>query len=262
MILMMLTAMLSSTIFAAPIPYALIFERCSEQYLTKPEGTARNEWATKCFPKTNFDMYTAGDPGMYALVYSPSANSWKGPTQASAVCGDWQLKAMCVFACYPAGEEVLFENGYQSLDEAIRGVEDRLMVLDPASSLDDPQLVARDVYAFTRSFAEDFESIRTFTAASGEDISVTLNHPVLLSNGIMIEARDVQVGDRLVSVDGYPDPVVDIEDELYFGRVYNVAPKSRDLKENIVVAEGFLMGSAAYQYTARFQKAMGRRLFD
>lgn len=252
----------ASFLYATPVPYVLIFERCSEQYLTQSEGVDRNEWAKKCFPEVNFASYSTDDPGMYALVYSPSSNSWQGPTDPRDDCGDWQLKAMCVFACYPSGEEILFENGYQSLDEAMISNPADIMVLDPESSLDSPQFKAMPVHAFSRSFKEDVEAIRTFTMASGGDISVTMNHPVLLWSGLMVNAEDVQLGDQLVALDGYPDPVEQIEDELYFGRVYNVAPKSRDLKENIIVAEGYLMGSAAYQYAEYFRSNMYKQLFE
>ena len=103
---------------AGQIPYLLIFERCAEQYLMRDEGKARNAWAKKCFPQIDIAAYEKQEPPMYALVFSPSSKSWKGPTDAYASCGDWEVKAMCVFACYPFEERVHFSGGYEAIGEA------------------------------------------------------------------------------------------------------------------------------------------------
>lgn len=130
------------------------------------------------------------------------------------------------------------------------------MALEPGSSLKKPILKPMSVGAYSRSWQDSLEIIRVIKTASGALLKVTLNHPLLLESGVLIEARDLQIGDHLIKVSGVLDPVVSIQDSEYFGRVYNIAPNSTDPTENIIVAEGFLIGSAGYQYTEELHKLL------
>lgn len=246
---------------AGQIPYLLIFERCAEQYLMRDEGKARNAWAKKCFPQIDIAAYEKQEPPMYALVFSPSSKSWKGPTDAYASCGDWEVKAMCVFACYPFEERVHFSGGYEAIGEAYDKQRMSLLTMQAESSLSRPEYVHLPVKAYSRSHVEASERIKIISTKGRKKIRITLDHPVLLSTGQMVEAKAIKVGDYLVDMNGRPDEVRSVIEQDYFGRVYNVAPDSGHPKENILLAEGLLMGSASYQYLEKFQSLMYRRLF-
>lgn len=82
---------------------------------------------------------------------------------------------------------------------------------------------------------------------SGGKLSVTLNHPLVDGEGYMKKAEEFKIGDKLVLANGKKDKIVQINVVDFFGKVYNVAPKSNNSQENIVVAKGYLNGSHKFQ---------------
>ena len=237
--------------FVDHISYTAVLERCTEQNLDPAHGEIRNQWARKCFPEhvDAIDFFSSKKPVKYALVYSPSRNSWQGPVDQNAACGDWVIKSFCLASCYTPDQEILFESGFLPIEEALGRNETRLRVLTHNSSLQEPVFRSISVGAYSRSWQEGHEIIRVIQTESGGQLKVTENHPILLSSGDMIEARNLQIGDFLIRQNGQRDPVISIQNIDYFGKVYNISPKSLDPTENILVAQGFLVGSGAYQHT-------------
>ena len=50
-----------------------------------------------------------------------------------------------------------------------------------------------------------------------------------------------------MKADGTLDPIVDIQKATFFGKVYNLAPVTTDRVSNILVAQGYLVGSVRFQ---------------
>lgn len=241
--------LLISQTLSAEISYAMIADRCTEQNLNPEQGKIRRAWAKKCFHELGEYIETSFFKNKYPLVWSPSQNSWQGPLNEHAPCGDWVVKAICLASCYTPDQHILFESGNLPIAEALERNEQTLMVLQEGSSLENPILKPIAVYAYSRSWQESHEIIRVIKTKSGGQLKVTLNHPILLGSGVMIEAKDLEIGDLLIRQNGQRDPVVSIENIDYFGKVFNITPNSMNPDENILVAEGFLVGSGAYQYT-------------
>lgn len=82
---------------------------------------------------------------------------------------------------------------------------------------------------------------------SGERLEVTPPHPIVLADGSLIEAREVREGDEIAGARGVPIRVVTVKSYPYAGMVYNVELESRDRTENILIAGGFLTGTALFQ---------------
>ena len=55
------------------------------------------------------------------------------------------------------------------------------------------------------------------------------------------------MGDELVRADGSLDPIVKIDRTIHEGKVYNLRPVSEDHVSNVLVAQGFLVGSSRFQ---------------
>lgn len=239
-----------------------IVERCTEQNLGPVEGRVRNKWARRCFPSMErfFNFYEGSDPFYYALVYSPSSNSWKGPVDVNSACGDWQLKNFCMASCYLEDQVLRFADGLSGIRTALEGRPRHLITLDANSDLRNPRFKTNPIKFFSKSWEDGHEVIRVMHTRVGGEIKVTQGHPVLLSNGVMREAKNVRVGDSLVRSGGLADEIVSIDDMPFFGKVYNVTPATGNPIENIVIAQDFLMGSAAYQYAERLFNLMDRKL--
>lgn len=240
----------------------MVLERCTQDSLDSMIARYRNSWAKKCFPKLQeeIEFYSSRTPLRYLLVYSEEKNSWLGPQSSNAACDDWKPRAFCVSSCYPKGEKVWFSKGFIPIEEALENREQFIKTLSNDATLDNLRFTDLEVKSYARSWREDYEDIRIFYMSDGTSLAVTLGHPMLLATGVMVLAKNVHIGESFVNMFGESVEIVDIEDEKYFGRVYNVAPNSGNPIENIVVAEGLLVGSAAYQYEEEMSSLMDRQI--
>ena len=100
---------------------------------------------------------------------------------------------------------------------------------------------------FVSELLDTKHDVRTFHLASGGKLTVTDGHPIVDGNGYMREASYFKVGDSFVRTDGHADRIQRIDNKQYNGKVYNILPFTQSLLGNIVVAEGYLNGSAYYQ---------------
>lgn len=243
--------------------FAQVLTRCGEDSLDTQQARVRNQWALKCFTQHArvIRFHDEGAPPSYMLVRHEGTGSHRGPTQKSASCDGWQPVAFCVSSCYPADQSLWFGDGSESILNAIQKLLGRINILAHDSTLHNPTFASARVRAYTRSRSEAWESIYTFKTQSGGELRVTDGHPVLLASGKMIKARDVLPNDALVLADGRADRITHIDVSEVFTKVYNVAPDTGHPKENILVAQGFLVGSAAYQYQEEFASLLGRQFF-
>jgi hypothetical protein len=62
-----------------------------------------------------------------------------------------------------------------------------------------------------------------------------------------VQAQSIKVGNRLLKPDGTRDEVVSVTKTDYFGKVYNIKPASTNRVANILIAQGFLVGSSRFQ---------------
>jgi hypothetical protein len=253
-----------------------ILQRCSENDLDKEHGKRRNAWAKHCFPDKREAIDKFEKDGFYALVHNKKTDSWNGPLAGRTTnffgipsfhhlltmpsCQDWELIAYCVFSCYTPEQRVLFEEGYVPIVEATERLVSSVVTLRSDSRLEELSYQSLPVESYSRSFRDASEVVRTFELASGGRLRVTLNHPMVTAEGMVKPANEVDVGESLVKQDGSFDPIVRTRDELFFGKVYNVAPASSDPIENIVVAEGYLNGSSKYQYQQAFVDVYYRKM--
>lgn len=164
---------------------------------------------------------------------------------------DYSWTATCISSCYKPGTEILFDLQGQltniPIEQAMTESIPRVAVLRDDSTLESPVLTSSEVLYYVNSLTETDHEILDFATASGASLKITPNHPVIADDGRVREASTFFVGENLVRADGTLDPIVSITHEIYHGRVYNIFPKSPSLVGQIVVANGFLNGSAWYQ---------------
>ena len=157
------------------------------------------------------------------------------------------VNAYCVSSCYTPEQEVLFPNGYEKIADAMTAMRPDMMTLSSTSTIDKVSLVSNEVYSYTRERIDGWHVIYEIKTASGGELRVTDKHPVIDGKGKVVEARSLKVGDALVKPDGKFDTIVSVEKTKYYGKVYNIRPVTRNRVSNILVAQGFLVGSSAYQ---------------
>ena len=121
------------------------------------------------------------------------------------------------------------------------------MTLSSDATLDRPTLQKNTVYSYTSEIRDAEHVIYEITTASGGQLRLTNEHPVITSEGQLVKAERLTRADELLKADGTPDRIVSVKKTRYFGKVYNIKPVSRDTVSNILVAQGFLVGSARFQ---------------
>ena len=156
----------------------------------------------------------------------------------------------CTSSCYTPDQTVRFASGDMPILDAFNTLHDGVITLAPDATLDNLSTQVSGVYSYTRESRDVTQDIYTFTTASGGSLSVTNDHPILVSNGHdgrLIKASKLGDNDELLKADGTPDPIVHIEKTSHFGRVYNIAPTATEHVSNILIAQGFLVGSSRFQ---------------
>lgn len=157
------------------------------------------------------------------------------------------VNVYCTASCYPGDRLILTPAGFVTIKEARDGLMEEIITLAPESTLDRIGLMKNSVYSYTEEARDATHSIVTYRLASGGELQVTVDHPVLRADGFMVEAADLEVGDSLLQPDGKHDLIIDIEKREFFGKVYNLRPATQDTVSNILIADGYLVGSSMYQ---------------
>ncbi|RKG72479.1 Hint domain-containing protein [Corallococcus terminator] len=155
--------------------------------------------------------------------------------------------ANCESSCYAPDQELLFSNGSVPISKAVREQQTDILTLTPDATLDDVQLQTNHVYSYTSETRDSEHLLYTITTEHGGKLRLTNEHPVVNSEGRMVRAADLKVDDELLRQDGTRERVVSVEKTTHFGKVYNLRPITRDQVTNVLVAQGFLVGSARYQ---------------
>lgn len=156
----------------------------------------------------------------------------------------------CTSSCYTPDQTVRFSTGDVNILDAFNAIRNDVVTLTPDATLDNPTTQVTGVYSYTRESRDVTQAVWTLTTASGGTLRVTNQHPVMVSSagsGRLVMAERLHVGDDMVKADGTPDTIVRIEKGSHFGRVYNIAPAPTDHVANILIAQGFLVGSSRFQ---------------
>ena len=159
----------------------------------------------------------------------------------------YYVNAFCESSCYAPDQELLFPDGETAIVDAVAAMKPRVMTLTPDSSLESFSLQSSPTHSYTAEFRDTKHPIVELTMESGGKLRVTTEHPMINSEGRLVQAQTLKVGDELVKKDGTFDTIVSAIKTEHFGKVYNLRPETDDRISNILVAEGYLVGSSLFQ---------------
>lgn len=271
---------------AAAAPWAPTHSRCTYDQLSVERGKARTDWAIRYRGINPYGLTTANGRDarylsnanaitvndttavvIYPVYVDPTSVDlppWRGPgaagtaTEATATADiinlpytikpvQIQNDALCEAGCYTPNQKILFESGEVDIAKAQSGGRLDLLTLTPNSIFGKLALTKNPVLYYTMDPKPATQKILTFHMESGGQLSVTTEHPLVTSDGAVQKAKLFAVGDQLVKQDGSLDQIVNIDDDMWFGQVYNLKPVSTDLTSNILIAQGYLNGSGRFQ---------------
>lgn len=239
---------------------------------------ARRYWLPATY-NTEVETYAAQNIDLYPIYAAADASIWVGPGPNNATwhgttqngiallgfTGAFQLPAgiaitaVCEAGCYSPEQKLQMGAQAMSIADAQSTGAQTLTTLAPDATIDSVKLMNNQVGRWTMDIAPATQAIFTLKMKSGGSLRVTNEHPLVTGEGVMKQAQDLVVGEALVRDNGQRDPIVSITKADEFTKVYNVRPTTTDLTTNVVVAQGYFAGSAAYQN--EFLKYLNRVLF-
>jgi len=171
---------------------------------------------------------------------------------------DYYVIAYCESSCYTPDQSLQFSDGEMNIVQAMKAKRDDVVTLSPDATLDDLVTQTSKVYSYTTEIRDAEHIIYKVKTASGGSLSVTNEHPIITSDGLLVKAEKLEPGDELLKADGTPDAIVSVEKTTHFGKVYNIKPESREPVANVLIAQGYLVGSARFQndYVSYMNRAL------
>jgi len=163
------------------------------------------------------------------------------------------VAGVCLSSCATPEQEILAQVSKEArirrvpFLDAVNGNLPVVATLRSEAPMNSRALKTTKVEQWVSEMMDTEHEIRHFKTASGGELRVTPNHPVIAEDGTVKLASDFKVGDNLVKFGGSADRIVSIDEEKYFGKVYNLFVKSANLQENVVVTGGYLNGTAFFQ---------------
>ena len=192
--------------------------------------------AFQLFPPPN---YSAADCTLYV--------DKTGMVPANTTVSGFYVNGFCTASCYTPDQVIRFPTGDEPILSALTALRAEVTTLAPESTLQQIRLQTDGVASYTRELHDTTLVIFEIHTRSGGLLRITDKHPVLVSDGRIVEAQSLKIGAKLINADGALDPIVSIAKRDYFGKVYNLKPKSTNRVSNILIAQGFLVGSSRYQ---------------
>ena len=239
---------------------SILMQRCEQDSLDVASARARGDWAIKCsyipaskrilMDSWNDGTDMAGRPLYPIFVNADKSAVWKAPVDVNAECNrpsEFPNVMYCTSSCYTPEQLVLFEDGYSDILSATKTKKTGLITLTESSIFGNFEFQSQSVDHYSESLQDGDHLIYSIATKSGGSLRVTPNHPLLRAYGQIVDAETLKAGESLVRADGSSDEIVKIAKSKYHGRVYNVAPQSRDRVSNLIVAQGFVSGSNRYQ---------------
>jgi len=106
-----------------------------------------------------------------------------------------------------------------------------------------------------RAWSAGMESGPVFviTMDDGTELTVTGNHSLVLANGLLIDAKDVKVGDIFVNVENREVTVTNINQKFTNDEVFNVLLTGKEFRSHLLFAETILVGDALFENSSEEQ---------
>lgn len=192
--------------------------------------------ATQLFPHPT---YNPADCNLYLNA--------AGTMPANTTVSGFYVNGYCTSSCYLPDQEISFSTGNTKIIDALNALKTGVTTLAPSSTLTNVQLTTDDVFSYTRELRDATHVIFDIRTQGGGQLRVTDKHPVVEGSGRIVEAQALKVGQKLIKADGSLDKIVSVTKTHHFGKVYNLKPKATDRVSNLLIAQGFVVGSSRYQ---------------
>jgi hypothetical protein len=192
--------------------------------------------AVQLFPNPNTTLHDCS-------LYTDALATHRADTSASG----FFVNGYCTASCYTPEQEISFGDHQVPILDALNSTREGVTTLTENATLGHVKFTTDGVASYTRELHDSTHPIFEINTRSGGQLRVTANHPVLEGSGRIVEAQHLEVGVELIRANGKRDQIVSITKTTHFGKVYNLKPNATSRVQNILVAQGFLVGSSRFQ---------------
>lgn len=242
---------------------ALANKSCADHWKDKRwwnSGSDNNAWIKKCSAtlginpawvdeKTNRQYvicykFDSTQGPMEGHVYEPTYTS-PVPNIASVPCIPGLAFSELLYKdCLTPEQPVKFNGAYVPIEEAARVGRPTVTTLATRPGVEGARLGEQPVRQFiATAFIGDIFQMRL---NSGIAVDLTGNHPMVLSDGRIVQADTLRAGDALLRADGDVEEITSISTKPYNGNVWTVRPNSEKKLENVMLVNGLLTGSSHF----------------
>jgi hypothetical protein len=183
----------------------------------------------------------------YSLLDCNFYTNAAGTNRANTSVTGFFVTAYCTSGCFTPDQQISFASGDEPILSALDALRTGVKTLTPDSTLEDVKLKTDDVASYTRDVHDSTLVTFEIRTKSGGQLRVTDKHPVLVDDGRIVEARTLKVGAKLIKADGSRDAIVSVTETPYVGKAYSLKPTATNRVANILIAQGFLVGSSRFQ---------------
>jgi hypothetical protein len=227
-------------------------ERCRyDQLASRSDATGRNQWAHKCgYIKSPAMLNALNSEGTYIVFSNGRKGGGSGnkdvPITEDAACVEGLIKqGFCFTGCYAPEQALRFSVGTVAIAAAYGEKLQQVESLAANSRADDISFMAQPIKSYIAG--ETKENLISFSTDRGNNLRVTAEHPLVEASGMLVKARTLHVGSRLLTAEGEIATITELSTTPYEGKVWNVRPRSQNKQENILIAEGLFTGSHRFQ---------------
>ena len=221
----------TTTAFGQSRLEGLVGERCNEMQELTPQECAISQQ----------------DAAAQGCV-TEAERAWLSSKSYSIFCLRTEPMFVCPCSCFDNDVKILtgsFEDPTWTRADKI-DVQTEIVTLSASSSLELLDFETNEI-DYTTSGPEK-PMLYQLHLDSGKSLAVTQHHALLLNSGLVTTAKEVEVGDELMGMQGEKVEVLSISlKAANDGRVYNFRVNSSEVLEHFVVAEGVVVGDTMFQ---------------
>jgi hypothetical protein len=216
--------------------------------VTMDKVRAQNNYAARCNKITQAYADDLSRQGKYVIFADPSHSSMPlieffSPSAQCSLSGP--VAGVCARDCYTPSQQLSFEGSLMSIERAYQSKAATVTALTLDATPEQMSYAEQPIEEITTGSLN--EKLLILEGENGRRLEVSSNHAIVAADGSVVPANTLREGDGILDQYWHVVPLLKIQTREYEGTVMNILPQSREKKENILIAEGFLTGSMRFQ---------------
>lgn len=209
----------------------------------------KNKDMSRCGgPLSSTDCNTLNTIALDQKILCKDATKWLNDKNLCAITFGKDLVGVCPRGCFEANTEIsIFDEilGVTSIPAKEISPNHQLATLGTNSTLDSPELSSASIEKVVSGAEEP--DLFVFQMEDGSELSVTSEHPMVLSDGSIVRAKSVVAGSYFVKSDGQEIQITDVLRRATGEDVFNFEAAGNATENHVIVANDVFVGDLDLQ---------------